>query len=286
MRFAQLSTDTTFTVDLPERPSSTPTFTVVGPSGTAVQASGNTSLDGVNTTLSGAAAAGAQAVAVTSATGVAAGERFLLAGAEDDGGEWVTCKSVSATTVTLVRPLRTAKASGATFQSTTVSCAVTGTNIAAVGRHYRLEITYAVASVTQAKLIVPFDVTRYVPASYLTLEDVADIDPLVARRLAAGTWWPALRERVWEMLLRRCAARTVPGSLVGVIDLTTAHAYLVREVVAELAGKDHADQRTLMAARFQEEFDLVMGSTSIDSDQDGAVESHEGAPRSIELVRG
>ena len=83
MRFVELSTATTLAVDLPERADATPTFVVRGPSGGVVQASSAVTLDTVNTTLASAAAAGAQTVSVTSATGLIVGRKYQLAGNEN-----------------------------------------------------------------------------------------------------------------------------------------------------------------------------------------------------------
>ncbi len=287
MRFVELSTATTLAVDLPERADATPTFVVRGPSGGIVQTSSAVTLDTVNTTLSGAASAGAVTVSVASATGITRGRKYLLTGNENAGGERVTVKSVSGTTVTLVRPTRIAHLTAATFQSTRMTCAIAAASVGSIARHYRLEITYAVATATAPVAVFPFDVVRIAPTSTLTADDIADLDPIFAKRIAAGVWVPSLIERAWEMLCRRVAAKVSPGALLGSRDFTTPHSYLVQALVLEGAGDDYEKMRDLKGARFQQEFDAACAETPVDNDQDGAVESNEGIkPRTIQLQRG
>lgn len=285
MRFVQYSTATTLAVELDQRADATPTFRVLTPQGGEALSATAVTLDTVNTTLSGAAAAGAQTVSVTSATGIVVGRKYLLGGAESAGGERVTVKAISSTTITLVRPLRIARASAATFQSTRMTCAITAAAVATIARHYRIEVTYAVTT-TQAIAAFPFDVVRIVPTTTLAHDDVADLDPIFAKRLAAGIWFPALAERTWEMVCRRLAARVDPGAILGSRDFTTPHSYLTREVVLEGAGADYEPMRKLMAQRFLEEFNAACGETPVDTNQDANVASNEGAFQMIQLDRG
>lgn len=286
MRFAQLSTATTLTVDLEERPDAGATFVVYNPQGGEAQASAAATIDAVSTTLAAAAQAGAMALSVASATGITVGRRYLVGGAESAGGERVTVRAVAGTTVTLVRPLRYARASAAAFQSTRVELAVTGSNVATVGRHWRAEVTYTVSTAARSKAVVPFDVVRYVPIELLSLEDVRALDPLIAKRLAEGAWWPDLKAAAWDQLLHRVAAKVDPGALVGTVNLTVPLGYLIRTLVAETAGRDHEPTRALLARRFGEELDAALGAHAVDDDQDGAVERHEGWRRTIVLERG
>jgi hypothetical protein len=286
MRFALKDTATTLAVDLPERPDALVTFVVVGPSGGETLASTSATVDNVDTTLNGAASAGASSVVVTSAGGITAGRKFLLGGSETTGGERVTVKSVSGTTVTLARPLRMAKSNGARFTSTRVECAVTAAAVPSYGRHYRVTIAWSVSSVPQSPVEVPFDVVRYLPLTHLSLDDVTDLDPLLLKRLPAGLWPPALIERAFDQLCRRIAAKKEPGALIGAIDLTIPHGYLFRALLAETAGSDFDEYRKLMVARYAETLDEVLASAAFDDDADGEPESHEQWFRSVDVIRG
>lgn len=269
--------------DLPVRPDSAPTFSVFTPSGGELQ-SGTATLDAVNTTLAASASASAQTVTLASGSGIAAGRRYFLGGPEENGGEVVTVRSVSGATATLVRPLQRAAASGATFTSSRLTVSINA--IATVGRHYRLSLAYDVGAEAQAPWIVPFDVVRYVARTGLTLEDVRALDPQFAKRLPAGTWLPGLVERAWQMILARVASRVDPGALIGAVDLTTAHGYLVRALALETAGPENDAARALYAERFAQEFEAALTTTAVDNDQDGAVERNEGVYRSVPVARG
>lgn len=286
MRFVPYNTAATLTVELDERPDSAPTFAVYTAAGGSIQ-TGTSTLASVATTLSGSAAAGATTLSLTSASGVTAGHRYLLGGSEAAGGEVVTVRSIAATTATLVRPVMVARASGASVQSARVSVSVSA--IATPGRHYRVQLAYAVGSVARAPVDVPFDVTRYVPRTTLTLEDVRSLDPVFARRLAAGAWWPDLRAEAWDLVLRRVAAQKGPGDLVGALDLTTAHAYAVRALAAELAAgaePEHVPYRDQMYARLASELEAGLAAAAFDDDQDGAAAAHERWYRTVPVVRG
>jgi hypothetical protein len=286
MRFVTLDTAKTLTVDLPERADATPTFVVKSPLGGTVQTSASVTLGTCNTTLSGAASAGTLTLTVTAATGIVVGRDYLVGGSEETGGEFVTVRALSGTTVTLVRPLRYARASGVAFVSTRVDMAIGASAVTSLGRHYRCEITWAVSSASQPTTFVPFDVTRYSPLSTLKSVDVLDLDPLLTKRLPAGTWLPGVIEQAWDMILRRLAQSKPPGALIGAIDLTTAHGYLTRKLLAETGGTDAADYADRMMAAFQAEFETTLASCAIDDDQDGAVEKHEGWTKTLSITRG
>lgn len=273
-------------VDLPARADATPTFAVYNPGGASLL-TGSVTLDSVNTTLSGAASAGATTLSVTSASGVEAGRVYLAEGAEWLGGESVTVKSISATTLTLARPVLRAKASGATFASTRVTIALTAAASAVIDRHYRVEIAWSLSSVAQPPWVVDYDVVRYWPYSNLRLADLLDLDPLLQKRLPAGLWLPALVAQAWTMLLRRIAQKHAPGALVGSIDLTIAHGYQVRALLAETAGSDWVSYRDDMRKQLDYHFQAAMTAHAFDDNQDGAIASNEGfRPRTFEILRG
>lgn len=86
-------------------------------------------LDSVNTALSGAVAKGAISIALTSATGVVCGRRYLLGTTNGtEAPEAVTVRKVVATTVTLYAPLMSDHSSGAAFAGTRASYVMTPTD--------------------------------------------------------------------------------------------------------------------------------------------------------------
>ena len=286
MLLAPYNQSYTAAIELPARADATPTFAVYSPAGASLL-TGSVTLDGVNTTLSGAASAGATTVSVTSATGIAVGRKYLVGGAESSGGESITVKSISGTTITLVRPLLRAKSSGDAFASPRVTVAITTAVTARVGKGYRIEITYALSSTTQPVWVASLEVVRYTPTSTLKFDDLLDRDPVLLKRLPAGLWVPALIDSCWQQLLLRVSASESVGGLQGVLDLSTAHSYLVRATLAECAGPEWAAYRDDMRKQYESEVKTALSAASYDTDQDGAVEPNEGFwPNTFEVSRG
>lgn len=286
MRWVQLNVPRSLTVDLPRRPSAAGTFVAKTVSGATLQTATAPTLDAVNTTLTAGVAAGASVLPVTDATGITAGRRFLLGGAESVGGEMVTVRSVASLNVTLMRPLRAAQATGATLQGTRLTFAIGAAGCPAPGRNYRIEWTPASGDEDLA-LVLPYDVTRYAPVTYLTLEDLRDLDPILSKRLSAGTWLPAVVDRAWTVLLGHVSQKIDPGGVAGTVDLTLAHGYLTRALLAETAGKDDETVAYLedMRTRYAQERDNALGALAYDASQTGVAKNGTGwARRSIRLV--
>ena len=283
MRWVQQGGSGTVAFDLPARPGGAGTARVVTALGAELTTPTPT-LDSVNTTLSATAAAGATSLSVTSATGIAANRRYLVGGAERAGGESVLVASVSGTTVTLARPLARARASGATAQGTRVTVAVSSACTAQVARQSRVEWT---DPDTGEVLAVPFDVTRYAPRSHLTESLLLDLDAGLRKRLPSGAWVPALIERAWEMLLDDLATKDRhPGGYAGVIELTTAHAYRVRALVAETdTTAEGVIYRDDMRERYKQELELALTSVAYGAAGDGAAVVGASAWRGVPLVR-
>lgn len=283
MRWVQYNASGSITFDLPSRPSGAGTATVRTMGG-AAQTTPTPTLDSVNTTLSSAAAAGATSLSVASATGLVVGRRYLLGGAETAGGETVLVSGLSGTTVSLARPLARAKASGVAFQGTRVTVAVSSACTAEIARQSRVEW---VDPDTSEVLAIPFDVTRYAPRSHLTESLLLDLDASLRKRLPSGAWVPALIERAWEMLLDDLGTKERhPGGYAGVIELTTAHAYLVRSLVAETdTTAEGVAYRDDMRERFRQELDRALASVAYDTQQDGNAELGKALWRGLALVR-
>jgi hypothetical protein len=250
----------------------------------AVFTSPTPTLDSVNTTTSATLAAGATSVTVTSATGITAGRRYLLAGGDTAGGESVLVSAIASTTVTFARPVTAARASGVTFASARVSVAVSSACTSAPARQHRVEW---VDPSTSEVIAIPFDVTRYAPRSHLTQSLLLDLDASLRKRLPAGAYLPALIERAWEMLLDDLAGSDKhPGGYAGVIELTTAHSYLVRALVAETdTTPDGVVYRDDMRARYAQERARAVASMGYDEGGDGTAVVGGASSRAFPLVR-
>jgi hypothetical protein len=273
-------------LDLPTRPASAGTARVLDAAGGVLQSSATTALDSVNTTVNGAVSAGASQFNVTSATGITAGRRYLVDGSESAGGEFVLVSSVSSNTVHLARRLGRSQAHGAAFSGTRVTVTISTASTAACARGLRVEWTDPTSG---AVLAVPFDVTRYAPQTWLTVQDLLDHDPILRKRLAEGAWLPAMRDRAWEILLDDIATKDRhPGGYAGHIDLTTAHSYLVRALVAETSGQD-ADSvayRDDMRVQYRNALERALASVPYDEKEDGTTRVGTSVWRGIPFVRG
>lgn len=283
MRWVQLGAAGSVLLDPPTRPSGVGTAAVRDLRGGQLEAV-TPALDAVNTSLSADADAGALTLSLTSATGVVAGRRYLVGGPEAGGGEWVTIRALSGTTATLVRRLQRARASGSGFVGTRLTFAVTTASTAAPGRNFRVEWTSPEGVVTP----VPFDVTRYAPTSALTGEELRDLDPAFFARVSAGEWLPGRVASAWEMILRHVSQQVAPGALIGMVDLTTAHGYLVRALLAESFGKSDEARAELddLRRRYAQERDAALAACAYDERQTGAASNARGFYRRIQLVRG
>lgn len=284
MHLATLNRDSTLVHHLDRRPGSVGTFDAYGPAGESLVAAGTPVLGTCNTTLASAAAAGTLSLTLTSASGVAVGQRFLVGGAEDTGGETVTVRSLSGTTATLVRPLRGARGAGDTFQSTRVSFPIPAAALTRVTRGCRVE--YEVGA-DYPVTVLAFHVVRYIPQSHLTLEDLRDLDPIIGKRIPEGTWLPGLVARGWDVMLSRLVQRVNPGGLVGTVDLTLAHGYLTRALLAETAGggAEVTAYRENMERRYGQELDAAVSACVYDPNQDGTTKTQAVAFQALRIQR-
>lgn len=285
MRYVTLGRSGTLVVTLPRRPSGAGTSTVFTAEASQLETVTPT-LDSVNTTLSAAAAAGARTLSATSATGVVAGRRYLVGGPETSGGEMVTVASVSGTTLTLARSLRRAQASGATFVSTRLSFAITTSSTAQARRNLRVEW---LDPDTSDLLAIPFDVTRWSPLTTLTTEDLRAGDALFTKRLPPDLWLPDVMADAWDKITDALATKgRVPGNFTGTIDLTRAHSYLTRALLAEGMTRDAESSAYIedMRARYRQELDETLAGLAYDEQGSGAAATGKGQWQGFPMVRG
>jgi hypothetical protein len=287
MRFATLARTTTLALYLAARPSGAGSAVVCTASGAVTQASPTVTLDAVNTTISGASVAGAQTLTLTSATGVTVGRRYLLGGAELVGGEMITVIAVSGSTVTLAARVRRAYASGATFQGTRLTVAITTASTGTAQRGMRVEW---LDPDTNETVVIPFDVVRWtLSRTEITTADLRAADALFHKRVPAETWLPDVMETALDILTDDLGAKgRVPGGYAGAIELARAHAYLTLALLAESNTRDDATAAYLsdMRTRYEQERDRTLASLPYDDAQTGATTAGAGGFRGMTLVRG
>ena len=284
MRYVVLAKSATLAVTLPIRPSVAGTAVVRESSGGALETITPT-LDSVNTTITADVAAGRATLAVTSATGLVRGRRYLLDGPEGGGGEQVTVTGIASLTLTLARVLRRAHAAASTFVSTRLTFPITTASTATVGRNLRIEWT---DPDTSDVLAIPFDVVRWSPLTMLTADDLRGADPLFTKRLPADLWLPDTIASAWDKITDALATKNrVPGNFAGTIDLTRAHSYLCRALLAEGFTRDAEGVAYIddMRARYRQELDETLAGLAYDEGGSGVAKTGAGEWRGVPLVR-
>ena len=233
---------------------------------------GSITLDTASSTVNAAANAGAISLNVGSTTNFKVGHRYIVGNTDPDdySAEFLTIKSKTTNTIRLMRPLLWDHAANDPLVSSQVNIDLAPAQTLEIGAGHRVEISYKVSGSVQPIHVEAFTVARYMPISHLNIETLRDFDPTLSKKIPSGLSWEDLKTQSWEMLLNRIAINYSPGSLVGTVILTQAHAYLCRMLLAELAGPDYMEYRNLMAQRFDEELKFALGACVFDANQDGS----------------
>lgn len=152
-----------------------------------VATTGSAALGSADTTLSAIGGYGqtdARRVTLTSATGVAAGGRYLITAA-NGAREWCEVQSVASSVATLRNPLHNVYASGSTFQAASASISIDSTWVAdednlsdgsGAGDDYRVRWVYVVAGATKV-LDTYFSLVRYSGKHDVTPTDIESVMP-------------------------------------------------------------------------------------------------------------
>ena len=259
--------------------------TIYSSNGSVVSSSVEYTSSSVDTNVQAYVSGGASFFNVDDIAGIQRGKRYLLDGPEEFGGEFVTVKSVETSgRVNLYRPTIYSHVSESAFQGTLVKVLVSGSATETVGQHLYCTVDYEVSSEPQERLHKSFHVTRFIPVTNLSIEDLRDFDPQLGKKGLAGTHLNKLVENAWEMILSRVGARGNAGGLVGSIDLTVPHSYLVRRLILE-NDPERKEQADAFSQRFNEEFEASMGVATHDADGDGAINPNERFRNTIRFVR-
>lgn len=261
-----------FHIHLPRKPDTgSVTASLYLPSGTS-NGTGSITLDAASSSVNAAANAGATSLNIGSTTTFKVGHRYIVGNTDPDdySAEHLTIKSKTTNTIRLMRPLLWDHAANDPIVSSQVDIALTPAQTSEIGKGHRVEIAYKVSGSQQATFVDSFTVSKYLPISHINIETLRDLDPTLSKKIPSGLSWEDLKTQSWEMLLNRIELNYSAGSLVGTVNLTQPHAYLIRMLLAELAGPDYIEYRNLMAQRFDEELKYALGACVFDIDQDGS----------------
>lgn len=224
-----------------------------------------------SSSLSIAAAAGVNTLTVVSSTGFKVGDMLYVTNTDRtiESSEAVSIKSISGNVLTLQRPLTTPQASGNIVGKSRIKITITASQAENIGKNYVIKINYSVLGDEQPTIFHSFTVSKYLPVSNLTLLDLSSLDSTVYKKFPSTFDFQKTKDLTWGMLLQRLAANYDPGGLVGTVNFTVAHAYLILMVIYETAGSDYEQQRIVMAERFEKEFTSACASAAYDEKQVG-----------------
>ena len=240
----------------------------------------------VDTTSDAEYEAGSSLIVLNSTSSIQKGKRYLFGGPEELQGEFVTVKRLGPAdnAVTLMRPTINFHEVSSSFESTDVRVLVSGSSTNQVSTNNYCKLAFEYQAEAQPEFHKSFSVTRFIPVTNLSIEDLRDFDAQMGKKGLAGTNFSRLQEKAWEMILARVGARGNMGGIVGTVDLTTPHSYLVRRLILENdpANKEQADA---MSQRFNEEFEAVFTVAAHDKDGDGAINPNERLRTTIRIIR-
>ena len=288
-KFLRYNAGGQFHLHLPQRPDSgTVTASLYLPSGGS-NGTGSVIIDNASSTVTNAATVGATSLNIGSTTNFKIGHKYIVGNADPENytAEVVHVKAKTANTISLLRPLLFQHSNGDAIGGSQVDITLTQEQTQVMGKGHRVEISYSVSGSLQPVLTEDFSVTRYYPISQLTTEAIRDFDPTLSKKLPSGISFEDLKNSTWGMILDRIGANYSAGSLVGTLNLTTAHQYLFRAIIAEGAGPDQIETAKMYRERFQEEFNASMAAATFDANGDGATnQPNDKYYKLIRLVRG
>ena len=200
---------------------------------TVLQASASATIASASTTLAASASTGDRTITLTSATGTAAGQRFLL----QEGGQThrAEVRSISSTTVYLATPLPFDVTTAATWKGWRCSYSLTTTHTADRDEGYQAHWAITVASAV-FNYVDLFDVVSAPNWYPTTMSDVLDRHPRAAWLMESHDLdgYAALRTTWEQMLVPSLSARGLDINRVrDARHLIPLHVAFVNEWLAE-----------------------------------------------------
>lgn len=188
----------------------------------------------------------------------------------------------STKTIQSFRPLQQDFASGSAVVSPTLLFSFPDSLDYQLG--YRLELEYLDFYGDRKFETLAFNAVPYSLKSDLTLEILAAHDGLVEQKIASETNFSAMKEATWDSIVARVHTNKDLGTLVGTINLTTPHAYLMLVQLAQGAGPEFLEYRNMLARRFEEELNLVLTSVQTFGNSTGQTKQKDWF-RTVQIVR-
>ncbi len=241
-------------------------------------------VDTVNTTASSAVAKGAATVALTSASGVVVGRRYLLGTAHStEPAEVVGVKSLSGATATLWAPTMQAHASGAVFAGTRVSYNVTSTQADALFWDGYSRWTPNTGDIQEE---VVDCVLRKIPENLIDETDVRMVFAKAPKILSAETDMPGALREARDEFLRRLGGKNRAYCAVGADHFRRPTALVFWLMRRFELGDEWADTMDRMDKELDVLLAKIESAIPFDNDQDGTTTSqNDGGYTTIRVQR-
>lgn len=256
------------------------TASAYSPSGAAVSVSVTSQSLAVGLTVD--AFAGDTEFTVNSLSGLRLDNQYVLKNSTYENLFAVKKIDPSTKVVESFRPLQQDFASGSTIMSPTIQFTFPDSLEYLLG--YRLELEYLDFFGERKFETLAFNAVPYSLKSDLTLEILAGLDGLVEQKITSETNFTAMKEATWDSIVARVHTNKQLGTLVGTINLTTPHAYLVLVQLAQGAGPDYLEYRNMLARRFEEELTLVLTSIQTFGNSTGQTKQKDWF-RTVQVIR-
>lgn len=185
--------------------------------------------------------------------------------------------------VFLHRPLEQDFASGSLISSPTVTFSFTSTVDFNVGN--RIEFHYQDFYGDEQIETIPFNALPYHLKTDASIETVAALDGQIAEKLNSGVNFDTLKNATWEMVVARVHANKAVGTLVGTVNLTNAHSFMILAQLAQGAGPEYLEYRNSLLKRFEEELHSTLSSLQTFGDENGITKQKDWF-KFIDIARG
>ena len=275
VQFEQKDVGGTIYYEAPDRwdAASTPTVTLLTPSGAELVAAQNATAGPSTTVKTGTSVAvGATTVELTAVTSLVVGRQYTLGPNALGQSERVTVSGITTGTsasVELRHPVQYAHAAGGAFASTRLSVAVTAAQATPTYRSCLAKWTYKVSTVDRVDTTV-WHISLWAPRLTLTEQDVLRREPRALDLLGSRQRLVELIEDVWTSdILEDLGQSCDPGALVSGDALRMATLYRVlAEMYLVSQDHEHADRLTGL---YHAAWMRVLQQTPVDVDQTGTI---------------
>jgi len=250
--------------------------------GGAILASTASTTKGPTTTLSGAAAAEATQLTVSSSASFTRWVDLVVGPSSSTGKwEWCTVAGVGTNTIYLAAPLANAYPTGTAVKSHEITYSVPKTACATVARNCRAEWRYYVDGIERRESTI-YHVSEYAPRLSLTAAELIQVYPRAIRQVASHQALDLMIRRMWHRQVLPAIGRMyAPGAIVSGEVAEQALVSLVKAVLCEEAR----DYESALIHREQYTGHLnEISQSMIDLNEDG-VQTDAEQPRSLNSIR-